>query len=131
MNALAAVNTADLLVSGMKVCRERHHLLANNIANADTPNFNPAELDFQKTLQATLDGRERVSLRKTQPRHIGKNLGEVSAKKLAFLSKNDYNKVDLEDQMAKLAENTGQYNVFGSLLGKQFEQVKGLLSNIR
>ena len=127
----AGVNTARLLVEGMKVARENHRILANNLANAETPHFNPVELDFQATLRAAVEGRARISLRKTQPRHFDMMLHRPKFERLAFLSKNDYNKVDLDDQMAKLSENTGRYTIYGSLLVKHFEQVKNMLAQLR
>jgi flagellar basal-body rod protein FlgB len=127
----AGVDTVRLLTEGMKVSRLNHYMLSNNIANVDTPNFNPTELDFQATLSAALGGRGRVSLRKTQPRHLDAELNGPEFEGIAILSKNDYNKVDLDDQMAKLSENTGRYNMYASLLIKQFEQVKNALSGLR
>jgi flagellar basal body rod protein FlgB len=51
--------------------------------------------------------------------------------RLALLSKNDYNKVDLEQEMADLAENTGRYTTYSSLLAKQFGMIKSMLSGLR
>ena len=131
LTPFAGVDTTRLLVESMKVARENHRVLANNIANAETPHYNPVELDFQATLRAALGGRGRVSLRRTQPRHFDVQFHRPKFERLAILSKNDYNKVDLDDQMAKLAQNTGRYTTYGSLLVKQFEQIKNMLTQLR
>jgi flagellar basal-body rod protein FlgB len=128
---LQGVDTTRLLVGAMKVCRQNHLVLANNIANVDTPNFNPTELDFQATLRSALEGQGRISLRKTQPQHFERVVDRPNFERLAILSKNDYNKVDLDDQMAKLAENTGRYTTYASLLRKQFDQVSNALASLR
>jgi flagellar basal-body rod protein FlgB len=125
------VDTGQLLVNAMKTCRENHRMLANNIANVDTPHYNPRELDFQKTLRNAVEMRGRVSLRETRPEHISSGVGRPEFERLAILSKNDYNKVDLDDQMVKLSENTSKYNLYGSLLAKRFEVSKNMLSAIR
>lgn len=131
MAPFAGVDATRLLVEAMKVARENHRILANNIANAETPHYNPVELDFQATLKAAIEGRGRVSLRRTQPRHIDLRLERPKFEGLAFLSKNDYNKVDIEDQMAKLDRNTGRYTIYGSLVVKHFDEVKNMLSMLR
>jgi flagellar basal-body rod protein FlgB len=129
--AFEGVDTTQLLVTAMKVARENHRIIANNISNVDTPNFTPTKLDFQTTLRNTLDGQGRVSLRKTQPQHIERSVSRPEFDHLAFLSKNDYNKVDLEEEMANLDENTGRYTTYGSLVVKQFDMVKNMLTALR
>ena len=131
MVAYAGIDTSALLTQAMKVAQENHRVLASNIANADTPNYNSMELDFQKTLQSCLDGSGSVVLRTTRPAHMQGAMQGVSTQRLAFLSKNDYNKVDLDDQMAKLSENTGKYTTYGSLLVKHFDEVKTMLTSLR
>lgn len=127
----AGIDTSLLLTKAMAVAQENHRVIASNIANADTPHYNSRDLDFQKTLQGFLNGQGRVALRTTRPEHIEKGLQRPEFERLAFLSKNDYNKVDIDDQMAKLSENTGKYTTYGSLLGKQFEEVKTTLTALR
>ncbi len=106
-------------------------IIANNIANADTPNYNSVNMDFQATLRAAIEGKGRLQLRRTHARHLEATRERPQFESLAFLSKNDYNKVDLDEQMAKLSENTGRYTIYGSLLVKHFETVKNMLTNIR
>lgn len=129
--AFEGVNSVRLLENAMRVCVQNHTIIANNIANADTPNFTPAKLDFQGTLRETLEGRGRFSLRKTQARHLDVTREIPRFQHIALSSKNDYNKVDLEQEMANLSENTGNYTIYGSLLVKQFRQVKDMLSALR
>jgi len=129
--ALQGVDTTRLLVSGMKLAQANHRIISNNIAHVDTPGYNPVELDFQATLRNELEGRGRISLRRTDPRHLDSERFSPETARLAFVSKNDYNKVDIEEEIANLSENTGRYNVFGSLLVKQFQMVKAMLSQAR
>ncbi|NIA14327.1 MAG: flagellar basal body rod protein FlgB [Nitrospiraceae bacterium] len=131
MSALSGIDAGQLLIAGMRVASENHRIIANNIANVDTPNFNPTEMDFQKTLSKLVEGQGRLQLRRTRPRHFDKLATPPQFERLAFLSKNDYNKVDLDDQMVKLSENTGRYTTYGSLLVKRFEQIKSMLQDLR
>lgn len=125
------VDTSLVLQAAMKTAVLNHSLIANNVANVDTPNYNPVSLDFQKTLRAELEGRARFGLRRTDPRHLegGRSLARFS--KGAVLSKNDYNKVDLDAEMAKLSDNTSKYVVYSSLLTKRFRLMKDVLTTLR
>ena len=130
MTSFAGVDTSDLLVQAMKVRERNHRFLANNIANVDTPHYTPVELDFQKTLQTMIEGRGGVALRTTRPRHFDHESHRTNFDRLAFLSKNDYNKVDIDDQMNKLSQNTGQYSTYARLLSKKFEMTKAMLNSL-
>lgn len=131
MSAFAGVDPSHLLVTAMKTAAMNHRVIAQNIANADTPNYNPVSLDFQETLRAALEGRDRVSLRKTQARHLEATRMTVGLERIANGSKNDYNKVDLEREVLNLAENTSRYTTYGSLLKKRFDQMKRMLEGVR
>jgi flagellar basal-body rod protein FlgB len=115
----------------MKVAVRNQALIANNIANVDTPKYNPARLDFQASLRDALEGRGPVALRTTQAQHLDATREMPRFERLALSSKNDYNKVDLEQEMSDLAENTGKYTTYGSFLAKHFQMVKDMLSGLR
>ncbi len=131
MPAFSGVDTIDLLQAGMRTAQMNHRLIANNIANVNTPNFNPVHMDFQETLRAVLEGRDRFSLRRTDPRHLDSTRNLVDFERLADRSKNDYNKVDLEEEITGLAENAGRYTLYSSLLQSRFGQYRSMLTNIR
>ena len=131
MQAYAGVDAARLLQQAMKVTELNHRLIANNIANVDTPHYRPRNLDFQETLRAELEGRSRVSLRKTQDRHFDVSRNRPEFESIAFLSKNDYNEVDLDEQVAKMQENTGRYTVYSTLLSKKFRLTTHMLDTLR
>lgn len=130
MTPFAGVDTTNLLVQAMKVREQNHRYLANNIANVDTPNFTPSEIDFQKTLHTMVEGRGAVALRTTRPRHFDHSTYRTEFDRLAILSKNDYNKVDIDDQMSKLSQNTGDYATYARLLSKKFEMTKSMLNSL-
>jgi flagellar basal-body rod protein FlgB len=125
------VDAPQLLHEAMRVAAGNHRIIANNIANADTPNFNPVELDFQATLRGAVEGRSRVQLRRTRARHLGATRELSKFGRLAILSKNDYNKVDLEHEMANLSKNTSKYTIYGSLLVKHFRSIQNMLDTLR
>ncbi len=131
MAAFAGVNTSQLLVAGMRLAQDNHRIIANNIANVDTPRYNPVEMDFQSTLRNAVEGRGRISLRRTRPQHLDASRFSLDHASLVQTSKNSYNKVDIEKEIANLAKNRGRYITYGSILVKQFSMVKSMLANLR
>ena len=131
MAAFGNVDTTALLVSGMKLAQANHRIIANNIANADTPGYNPVQIDFVETLRSELEGRGRIRLRNTRPQHLRGGRFSPRPASVVQQSKNDYNKVDIDQEIANLAQNTGRYNMYGSMVVKKFSMVKNMLTNAR
>jgi flagellar basal-body rod protein FlgB len=131
MDPYGGIDTSRLLLSGMRVAQANHRFIANNIANVDTPGYNPVSLDFQATLRDAIEGRGRIALRRTRPRHLKAEVFRPAMAGLVIQSKTDYNKVDIDQEIANLSKNTGRFTVYGSLLVKQFQMVTNMLSNTR
>lgn len=129
--AFQGIDVTQLLVSGMKLAQDNHRIIANNIANADTPNYNPLRLDFEATLRRELEGSGRFSLRKTRAQHLDSQRFRPETGHLTFLAKNDDNKVDIEEEMAELSKNTGRYTTYGSMVTKKFQMATNMLANAR
>lgn len=115
----------------MKVAQQNHRVIANNIANADTPGYNPVHLDFDESLKAAIQGRGAIALRRTRPQHLDVSRSGLHQNSLVVSGKNDYNKVDIEEEISNLSENRGKYLVYGSILVKQFQMAKNMLQNAR
>jgi flagellar basal-body rod protein FlgB len=131
MSAFSGVSTVDLLAGAMGVAQDNHRIIANNIANADTPGYTPVKLDFQGTLRSMIGGQGRISLRNTRPEHLQRSFGTPRTHRFQSTAKNDRNKVDLEMEIAALSKNTGKYSLYASILTKQFQMTKNMLTNTR
>lgn len=128
----SGISSSDLLVKAMGVAQDNHRLIANNIANVDTPGYNPVRLDFQASLRSALMDKGGITLRNTRPQHIkGGGRPGLELDATVQSSKNDANKVDIEEEIADLASNSGKFNVYGSILVKQFQMAKSMLANAR
>ena len=130
MPPYAGVGIENLLASGMRVAALNHRVLANNIANADTPFFTPSEMDFDSTLRAMVAGRDRVDLRTTSRSHLAHGTQTTKIDRVAGMSKNDYNKVDVDEQLANLSRNTGRFNTYAALLRSRFQQRSQMLQSL-
>jgi flagellar basal-body rod protein FlgB len=120
-----------MLISALKVAEINHRYIANNIANADTPGYTQRELDFQKSLNAVLQGRGGIVLRTSHPRHIQIEKEGVVVEKKSNVLKNDFNSVNIDDQIAKLTENTGNITIYSSLLSKKFSQLNTIINDLK
>ena len=93
----------------------RSRVIANNIANVTTPGYRRVEVSFEDELRTALD-RTRLQGTKTDEGHLDlgrKNLSEVNAE--AYhpydpTQPSGVNNVDIDMEMAKLAETQIQYN---------------------
>jgi flagellar basal-body rod protein FlgB len=88
----------------------RSRVIANNIANINTPGYRRVDVKFEEELRLSLD-RTRVKGTRTDEQHIAigrKNLSDVNP--LAYRPSDPtfssgVNNVDIDTEMAKLAEN--------------------------
>jgi flagellar basal-body rod protein FlgB len=118
-----------LLEGGLDGLSLRNKVLADNIANVDTPNFKRSDVDFDKVLQAAMGDEDAgtLELKRTSPRHLaGVPLAGDGfvVPDLGTAFRNDGNNVDIDSEMTKLAENTLQYNALARALTSQFALLK-------
>lgn len=121
-----SVNT--LLKTAMNVAETNQRVIANNIANADTPHFSPSVLDFQRTLQAAVAGAgDHIGLRTSRSLHLDRSRMHTKMIRQSAISKNDQNQVDLEVEVSRLAENRGRYVMYSQLLAKKYRMTGEML----
>jgi len=110
----------SMLRTRMQWHQERQKVLAENVANADTPNFRTRDLkplDFGSQVHAA--GQVRVA--STNPAHI---TGAAANGAFATDRNNKYdvkpagNAVNLEDEMMKVASNQMDYQAAISLYSR-------------
>lgn len=109
----------------------RESLVASNLANIDTPGYTPSSVSFEGVLQEALAddvGRgggsgttpTRGGMRQTDPRHLGPSgsaaSGSAVVGQFAGSIRNDGNQVDLESEMAALAETQLRFAAVGRLM---------------
>jgi flagellar basal-body rod protein FlgB len=91
---------------------QRLGVLANNLANADTPNFKARDIDFRAVL-AGADQQIPLALSTTAPGHIALNAPEQPAAELMyrnpFQASLDGNTVEMPVEQAAFAENNVRY----------------------
>lgn len=112
---------------------QRAEVLANNIANADTPNYKARDLDFSAVLAAQSSQKQgSFGVAVTSNRHIAAEGMEIADPGLRFRTPAhaalDQNTVDMQVEQATYAENAIDFQASFTLLNSKF---KGLMSALR
>lgn len=133
---LSRIPLFSLALDKMAWLNKRQEVLAHNIANADTPDFQPQELkplDARAALRsAGAQGAGQFSLMPvaTDPNHIvgpsGARAGQprVEGEKKPYETTLAGNQVVLEEQMVKVAETQANYEMATNLYKKYIDMVK-------
>ncbi|MCM1567372.1 MAG: flagellar basal body rod protein FlgB [Dehalobacter sp.] len=120
----------NLLEGGLDGLGLRQRVLADNIANNDTPDFKRSDVSFDKILQATMDSMNNTAVVSgTEPGHIpitgtGLTSNGFVVKDENTTYRNDGNNVDIDLEMTRLAENTLQYNSLSRMLTMHLSMLK-------
>ena len=125
----------SMLRTRMQWHQERQKVLAENVANADTPRFQPRDLkplDFAQDLQAaTGGGGGTLKLAATDPAHFT-NAASAGAFATNRNTKYDVrpagNQVNLEDEMMKVASNQMDYQAAVSLYSRGMGLIRTAIS---
>lgn len=104
---------------------ERFKVIQGNIANVNTPFYKPKDLTFEELFQ------NYTQMKLTDPRHInpyGKEDIVIKPLENSFLTGYDQNKVNLEEEMAKLAETSIMYKTLVEIMKKKLAGMKYAIS---
>ena len=102
----------------------RQKLLAENVANADTPGFRPKEL---KAPGFAPSGSGAVAVERTNSAHLSlaaARPGEDAVLSGRFEVTPSGNAVNLEDEMLKVSQNQSDYQLAASLYQKSLQMLR-------
>ncbi len=146
---LQDLTVMSAMLAKMNWMEERQKVLAQNIANADTPNYQPMDvkpLDFKNLLQSStskaslgaggpgVPSAPAPVLATTDPKHIvsgasstmaGKN--PTAPEKSPYEVSPDGNAVILEEQLVKMNQNYMDYQFTTNLYQKNIDIIKEAL----
>ncbi len=126
--AITDLPLVSMLKSKLHWHQARQKVLAENVANANTPGFKPIEL---KEPNSAAGRGGALPLAMTSPLHIafgaGSNAAET-AKGSRFETRPSGNAVNLEDEMLKVASNQSDYQLATSLYQKSLSMLRVAVS---
>ncbi|MEB3328521.1 MAG: flagellar basal body rod protein FlgB [Candidatus Sericytochromatia bacterium] len=121
----------------------RQRAIGENVANADTPRFKRLEVAYEAQLRAAVRAAGRpadeLPLDRAHPLHLSLGPRATRVEEVVPLlrqvadetQRNDGNNVDIDAEMAKLAETNIRYNTMATLARNKFEGLKSLLKEVR
>lgn len=112
------------LEKGLEALALRHRVIANNIANANTPGFRKSEVSFAQVLSRYLD-------RSARPGGAGEPFRPMVFQVMGTTQRLDGNNVDIEVEMANLAENTLLYQAVARQLSSKLSYLRMAISEGR
>ena len=131
MTELDRYNATTVLEQALPVLEASHRVLANNIANANTPDFTPSHVSFRESLRQALEGTAAgLSLRVTSERHIpsgGARPVLVLERDSYEPGRNDQGEFNVDREMVELQKNSSRFLVLSSILTKRYQQMREVL----
>ncbi|MEA1885413.1 MAG: flagellar basal body rod protein FlgB [Thermotogota bacterium] len=125
------------LPAALDAASTRNTIIAQNIANAETPGYKRKEVDFEHYLQQAMGEGDDLELKKTEERHFQKyssNIQDVQARVRTVSDTritNDGNNVDIDQQEALMAANTIRYQTLSRLMSLTIARYNTVLKGVR
>ncbi|NMB44572.1 MAG: flagellar basal body rod protein FlgB [Clostridiales bacterium] len=124
-----AFNYINVLHKAADASLLRNEIIANNIANIDTPNFKRSDVNFEGILRNQLQGGQPLDKKVANVKL--QNLEPVVYKDNSNLSyRLDGNNVDIDVESANLAENQIRYNALVDSISHEFNRIKTVLNGL-
>ncbi len=132
LDKLLNSGSEQLLVKAMDAASLRNEVIANNIANVETPGFKKSEVIFSEKIKKVLQNEKiHVKLNITDKRHItsskspGINTIQPEISQCNSTSyRNDGNNVDIDVEMAELAKNKIYYDAMGQSISNEIKLLR-------
>lgn len=129
-------NTLNFNSQALSVFSERQKVLANNIANADTPNFKARDIDFASELKKAATGSRStgsgLGLSVTSERHIAAQGGPAKFSgdlkyRVPDQPSLDGNTVDMDRERGAFADNALRYQTSLTMMSSQLRRMKSAM----
>lgn len=110
---------------------KRQEVLANNIANVNTPLYKRQDVEFETQLAQALDADGSTGDTPASSEGALNGLGYNVTTDDATSMRADGNNVDIDHEMALLAENNVRYNALVQMAAKKLDTLKYVISDGR
>jgi len=122
----------DIMKRTMDVSLLRREVIADNIANAETPNFKRTDISFESSMANALETEHSTpfKMKLTHEKHIPNDrvVDYKTVKPRRVLdyqsqSDNNGNNVDIEREMMDVVKNQMKYQLMTQAVSKQFQKI--------
>ena len=132
------LNSTNLnyLPRAMTAATIRQEVIANNIANVNTPNYRKSVVEFEDMLAREIYGEEpdgKLKMVRTHDKHLPFKPFDFHAEPTitednTTIMRVDDNNVDIDIEMASLAKNQLYYNALATELGGHVTRLKNAIT---
>jgi len=124
----------QLLRESLTGLTQRQQVIANNLANMDTPGYRTIDVPFEQVLGRQLGREGEMTLTRTSAGHIGApqvGMSGASGEQGQLVFRTDGNGVDVDAEMERLAETGIQFSAVTQLLSARIAILKSAVSEGR
>ncbi|HOV69109.1 MAG TPA: flagellar basal body rod protein FlgB [Clostridia bacterium] len=103
---------------------QRNKVIADNIANVDTPGYKAKMIPFEQDFDQALSS---VKMKKTNPKHMDAQLDTLTARVITRNNTSmryDGNSVDIDAEMVDMAKNNILYNALIEKVARELRRIK-------
>lgn len=115
-----------IIQSGIDAAVLRQKVIANNIANVNTPGFKRSEVTFEENLKKALENRDTPA-QSIPPDEVSPRIVRDSRTTM----RNDLNNVDLDIEMLNLGSNQIKYNAMVQLINDRYSTLRYIINEGR
>ncbi len=138
MSGMFSGKVDKILANAMDAAWLNQRVIANNMANVNTPNFKRSEVSFQDKLQAALKGQREGFMDVRHAKHIGDSprvaLEEIKPEIYRVRNtslRTDGNNVDMDIEMARLAEVQLLYSALLEVISARHSRLRTAITEGR
>lgn len=121
-----------LLEKFLDISSLKHKLISGNIANVSTPGFKSSDVDFHGELRKAVGSKNRVRVTLTHPAHIQSHRSSGSSPEILVnksKESNGINNVNIDKEMANLAQNQIYYNIGARILANKITALRSAIKS--
>lgn len=127
MISSSAFNYINVLEKAADASWTRNSLIANNLANVNTPNYKRQDIDFQSALKNELGRYKYTSLdKKIENTQLNRLNPSVYTDSAGFSYRLDGNNVDIDTEEVELASEQIKYQALTTSISSEFERLRAV-----
>jgi len=116
------MNSNQIVKKVLDYSAARQRVIANNVANVETPGFKAKDVSFEEEFMDALKSNDVERALEIQPRVY--ETDNISLR-------NDGNNVDLEREVVSLEKNKSTFDIFSEILKRNYRIIRDLFTNLR
>ena len=134
MNGIFTRMGVEKLSLALNTASVRNDVIAENIANADTPGYKAKDLKFYDVMNEALGKGKKLPLARTDEQHLPSANRALNPSEYVYEQnnpsvRNDGNDVNHDYEMSQMAENSIRYQMLAQFTAGKFTKIKEILQS--